>query len=688
MAAWTGNISNVSLLLDIGCDINSIATRSHNFGKSPIFFACTRSRKDVVNLLLDRGANVLIVNNKGQSVYSIACSHFEIDLIERIKQIETEQQDMNRWVNYRETHSDGNVYGDLDLRFLGRELTNDDVVKDGVVNPTTKQSRKGNFARNNPNSYNSRKNKNDTKAKKKEKPRVSLTEDEQIQLEKLWDEVQAAFQVRDSWEIFSSLLGIVKFIEDKKIQSRWVVESASRLDFMVRLQQTLGEITFDNAPIEPKMEETVSLCSALTEAAVFCGSGDRHATLVKRILTKAEEGKDETNRQQSEILLTDQENKHLEQFWHDIEIALKNKSSRDAYIPLLKVVVFWDTKDCSWLTDATTKFHSILGSDSFMDDITVKEILSFCENNNYNRHATLLKKMITKAPSNNIQTQAPNNGHAVVENRQTKKKEHTLPDHYHAIMKSLNVSAMEDKSTSSWSLLMNAQTQVNGETSYLSLPQAPLWVDTVQELQCLQSKLHSAIDDANHGIGCDEEVIRFDNLIAFDSEFRSEEGSTRLATIQFSLLEEGQPLAWVVDLYPKPSNTEYSSITQDILRWLFLESNASLLGFSHRHDIHMISSYVGEEIQLRSPKLIDLQLIAAHKMAKDAGNSCNMASLPGLKSCCSYFLNSESNTQSWELSKAEQCSDWARRPLTSNQLEYAGLDAAVLLVLLAEIVRN
>ena len=81
------------------------------------------------------------------------------------------------------------------------------------------------------------------------------------------------------------MLGIVKFIEDKKIQSHWVVESASRLDFMVRLQQTLGEITFDNAPIEPKMEETVS--SILTEAAVFCGSGDRHPPLVKRILIKA-----------------------------------------------------------------------------------------------------------------------------------------------------------------------------------------------------------------------------------------------------------------------------------------------------------------------------------------------------------------------------------------------------------------
>ena len=47
MAAWTGHISNVSLLLDMGCDINVIATKPQNYGKSPIFFAATRSRKDV-----------------------------------------------------------------------------------------------------------------------------------------------------------------------------------------------------------------------------------------------------------------------------------------------------------------------------------------------------------------------------------------------------------------------------------------------------------------------------------------------------------------------------------------------------------------------------------------------------------------------------------------------------------------
>ena len=130
-------------------------------------------------------------------------------------------------------------------------------------------------------------------------------------------------------------------------------------------------------------------------------------------------------------------------------------------------------------------------------------------------------------------------------------------------------------------------------------------------------------------------------------------------------------------------------MTCDMLRWLFLESNVDLLGFAPRHDIHMLSSYIGEEIPLSSPKLWDVQLLASHKMAKDAGRGSNMmsSSLPGLKACCSYFLRG-SGVVNYELSKTEQCSNWAQRPLATSQLGYAGLDATVLLVLLAELVRS
>jgi len=114
----------------------------------------------------------------------------------------------------------------------------------------------------------------------------------------------------------------------------------------------------------------------------------------------------------------------------------------------------------------------------------------------------------------------------------------------------------------------------------------------------------------------------------------------------------------------------------------------------------MISTYIGEDIPILAPNFFDVQLIAAHTMAEELGSSRSDvdSSRPGLKSCCSHFLedsgrvssqttdHGRDSRDSWSLSKNEQCSDWAQRPLTANQLEYAGLDAAVLLVLLAEMV--
>jgi len=582
MAAWTGHISNVSLLLDMGCDINKISIKPQNYGKSPIFFAATRSRKDVMNLLLDRGANVLIVNNKGQSVYSLACSHFEPELCNRIKQIEIEQEDANRdkplngWVNYRVSHSDGNLYGDLDLRFLGRELTDDDVVKDGIVNPTTKTTRKGNFARNNPYCYNSRKKSNDAAKKKEKSRRTELTEEERIHLETLWVKVRTALQNRDAWEVFSSLLTIVQYFEDKKIQSRWVIEGSTRLMSLVSLEDTPGELIPDDDANKPAIDNTSTnnLRSILEEAIVFCGSGDRHVTLVKRILTKAYE------------------------------------------------------------------------SDRQYGDTAVSE---------------------TQTDGQKIETSS----------RQRRNDQSlVLPDRYHTYMNSLQLSIANGCKVPSWDLLMNS---VDTETRYLSLPSSPVWIDSLQELQILETRLHDVIGSTNH----DTEDASFDKLVAFDSEFRrSDCGKTELATIQFSVLEEGNPLSWVVDLCPE-SDDEYSAKTCDLLKWLFLKSGGNMLGFSPRHDLHMISAYIEEEIS-SSNKLWDLQLLSAHKMSSA---DSKMSSLPGLKTCCSYFLEScDVNEHKYELSKTQQCSDWSKRPLSCDQLEYAGLDASVLLVLLAEIV--
>jgi len=713
MASWRGAISNVSLLLDMGCNINTIATKPHNYRKSPIFFAATRSRLEVMNLLLDRGANVLIVNNKGQSVYSIACSHFDSELVQRIQQIEKQQEqqydqtgqegndNLKGWVDYRKTHSDGNIYGDLDLRFLGRPLTETDVVKDGVVNPTTKESRKGNFARNNPSKV--WKRKDETKKKKKQPPaRTKISDEERMQLEKSWDQAHVALRTNDSWGLFSSLLSIVQFMEEKKIQSSWVVESASRLDFLLRLEQALWEVAQLDSDTKLVGETSFNnLKSVLSEAIVFCGAGDRHATLVKRILSKAGEESNQIDGMQNrnnygEMSLTENEKAQLDLFWNDTYIALNNNDANEACVSMVKVIVLWDGKNCPWLNEATAKLHSMLKEDSVLKDSIMKEMLDFCDGNG-NRYASLLKKMLTKTISTESRSvngakKSSNDDRQLATHRKAKKKEHPIPTSYELVIKSLQASFIDGSPVPSWAVLMNHDTTTDKEAEkYLSLPSPPKWVDSPHDLKCLRSKLHEVIDNSNSDTLNNK--MKFEHFVAFDSEFRSEYGSTELATIQFSIIEDGLPLAWVVDLNPNPADAIYSTMTCDILRWIFIESDARIVGFAHRHDLHMISSYIGEDIPFAA-NFVDIQLLALHKMTDDTGCASDTSSLPGLKSCCSYFLEAsgkmvgQKDMKSWSLSKNEQCSNWAQRPLTASQLQYAGLDAAVLLVLLAEIVRS
>ncbi len=149
-AAWKGRIQHVEKLVESGCDIEEIATGKHCYGKTPIFFAITMCRNQVVELLVRLGASVLVVNNKGQTPMSLAASHLDKQTCQMVKQREDDQ--VERGISWREFHteefSDGLVYGDLDPRFF--TATKDDVVTEFALNPTTRASRKNNFTKNNP----------------------------------------------------------------------------------------------------------------------------------------------------------------------------------------------------------------------------------------------------------------------------------------------------------------------------------------------------------------------------------------------------------------------------------------------------------------------------------------------------------------------------------------------------------
>ena len=162
-AAWRGDIRCVALLCDVGCDINRWSTGLHSYGKTPIFYAVTRCRDDVVELLLERGARTRILNNKGQSVLSLAATHLTPRLVRQVQAAEAAEvaaseacaawlEEVARlpeqlqprvhesgWLDFLSSHPDSQTYGDLDPRFCPPQEGEAATL---VVKPTSHDSRR------------------------------------------------------------------------------------------------------------------------------------------------------------------------------------------------------------------------------------------------------------------------------------------------------------------------------------------------------------------------------------------------------------------------------------------------------------------------------------------------------------------------------------------------------------------
>ena len=83
-----------------------------------IFYAITQDRDDIVKLLMNHGADLLIVNNKGQTPCSMAISHLQPKTCQLMFNKENDQIKSGKlFHNYRISHGDGKLYGDLDPRF-------------------------------------------------------------------------------------------------------------------------------------------------------------------------------------------------------------------------------------------------------------------------------------------------------------------------------------------------------------------------------------------------------------------------------------------------------------------------------------------------------------------------------------------------------------------------------------------
>lgn len=187
----------------------------------------------------------------------------------------------------------------------------------------------------------------------------------------------------------------------------------------------------------------------------------------------------------------------------------------------------------------------------------------------------------------------------------------------------------------------------------LKLPRPPIWIDTTDGIQEIQSAF---LPTKEH------------YTIAVDSEWctdKDDDTAISVATLQISVVEEDSIQTWIVDLLK--DDPQYQLSAKNLVQTIFggiSSDRFSILGFAFAHDLPKLQEFVGSTKPL-SHGFLDVQLLGTATPNQ------------GLQACAAEF-------SSTPLSKEHQCSDWSQRPLSTAQLDYAGLDAGVLFVLLAE----
>lgn len=209
------------------------------------------------------------------------------------------------------------------------------------------------------------------------------------------------------------------------------------------------------------------------------------------------------------------------------------------------------------------------------------------------------------------------------------------------------------------------------DTSILRLAVPPTFVNSTKQFLELQEELSQAtvvaIDTEWH-----------DAKNEFDQPDHGRIRGVEVSTFQIAFLashRENETLTYVIDIkQQRPQGAtidddNYWTLVRDLIASILENPRQVVLGFSVGHDLPVLELFIGRKLQPTS--LLDLQTILANNHDQSG------SSLPGLKACAAYYSQVP-------LSKEHQMSDWGRRPLSQPQLNYGGLDAAILLFLLAE----
>eukprot|EP00980_Cylindrotheca_fusiformis_P014473 scaffold3865_cov107-Cylindrotheca_fusiformis.AAC.5 len=388
---------------------------------------------------------------------------------------------------------------------------------------------------------------------------------------------------------------------------------------------------------------------------------------------------------QAHDILSEDERERLYNAWKLLEE--KNGSDDDFQSAIITIITLNDKFRQAWIPQTTERLTQLGYDFDKVSSFFLVPSSSECNS----RVTSLLIKLLDRLNGNNKAEKASPKT-STTKKRSAKRNVIQVDwERFSSMLEGLRISFLEHEGESNLCL---------GQTA----------VHLIQEVSVLKDFFHSLKEKV---VLADDEPV----LLAMDAEWydSSKESNTHsnndqqeapsLSTIQFAQYDRTTQSLWIHIIDILVNDAEYQTVAQSMIRWLLDQKSSSkststnisnlwILGFSFGHDIAVLERYCGnhkssnpkhQQPQRHQPQhhydcyshILDLQLVLAPKYELLAKNK-NKNQLPGLKACAQMYSNS------YPLSKKEQCSDWSKRPLSNSQVEYAGLDAAILLVLLAE----
>ena len=833
MAASTGHLDNLKYLVqDMGCNVNVIATGIHSYGKTALFFACTKTRPLHMQFLLDHGAQVKIVNNKGQSVRSLAYSHFVLSddqpsssslqtvhdsiatspdmtktnilnktIWQRIQELE--ESDPTPWINYRTTHSDGLIYGDLDPRFVDPSVVGVSTLEKTPhwpysLHPTTRETRRGNFARNNPNYVSnvdadgdSTTNKS-TKSKKPKPPPRRLTEQEQTQLDEWWQSLATALCHRRQ----NASATTTTFAQLNHLDASATTETSPSSSPESAEKLLLDILTLCDQQNYSWLPEVVSkLCTLWTRSY----DDDKKHSWIPEVLSKlwtrpCEDDDNNKDNRRSTIITQTEEliawlktippqscRQHVllykltETIWRiatdpavddDDDDNNNNTSNLLAPLPMLNKKDFVAPPSTSAQVNTHKEKKPSMARQSLQTGLWPQACravqgLSFVHSLSHKPAPAIIelpewmvqrqrwkqKRLLRKLQPNERLEQEASNSTSISATPQSNN---------YSTMASTPESLSTTTTTTTTTTSIDTKQQesalpvqepdttieeyqtVTPTGRILSLLAPPIWIDSIEGLEQLRQTLDLPSTSTSTNIStntANQTPARM--IVAMDTEWTSHTeipkevsvSTVQLAIVKRTANETEETLVlnqqqhdmqrpvletFVVDLLVAEKNSDYRRVCRELFSSLF--ETHIVLGFSFGNDIPKLQQSLTrpseedkESLTLSKENVLDLQRLWPKKeqpgLAKCAGLYCNRNQNDRISDDENSMTEEEhSPTKDTEdvnrekdndgtsrlirLSKDQQCSNWRRRPLRPEQLEYAALDAAVLLVILAEKARS